>query len=129
MVRRRLRAHVQKRVLRASCAYPRPIAAPDEREFAVADALGEAFREARGGFLAIGRDEFGERGEQAGLRQAVAVDTLDSGFGPGLVQIAERSPLLLMVRNVIRSLHRVRRHVHATLMATSPAAIPTRRQR
>ena len=69
-----------------------------QREFAVADALGEAFRETRGGFLAIGGHEFGKGGEQAGLRQAVAVDAVEARLRPGFVQIAERSALLLMVR-------------------------------
>ena len=69
-----------------------------QREFAVADALGETFGKAGGGFLAIGGHEFGEGGEQAGLRQTVAVDAVEARLRPGLVQIAERSPLLLMVR-------------------------------
>ena len=70
-----------------------------EREFAVADAPGETFGEMRGGFLAIGRDEFREGGKQAGLRQAIAIDPLDAGLVPGLVQIAERSLLLFVFRS------------------------------
>ena len=70
---------------------------PIEREFAVADARAETFGERGGGVLAIGGDEFGERGEQAGLRQAIAVDAVEARFRPGLLQIAERHALLLVV--------------------------------
>ncbi|SRR5579885_1917830 len=68
-----------------------------QREFAVADARGKALGEGRRGVLAVGGDEFGERGEQTGLRQAIAVDAVEPGFGPGFLQIAERDPLLLVV--------------------------------
>ena len=81
----------------------------------------------RGGFLAIGRYQFGKGGEQTGLRQAVAVDALDARFGPRLVQIAERSAFLLVVRNVTGSFGRLRCHAQCQFAATSPAAIPTRR--
>src|SRR5919199_2410945 len=71
-----------------------------ERELAVADAAGKAFGIAGGGILAIGRDELGERGEQAGLRQAIAVDAIEASFGPGLGQIAESRPLFFrMIRS------------------------------
>ena len=55
-----------------------------EREFAVADARAEAFGESGGGFLAIGGDEFGQGGEQAGLRQAIAVDAVEARLRPRL---------------------------------------------
>ena len=60
-----------------------------EREFAVADARAQAIGEGCRGFLAIGGDEFGERGEQAGLRQAVAVDAVEARFRPGFVEVAQ----------------------------------------
>ena len=58
---------------------------------------GEAFDEFRHGILAIGADEFGECGEQAGLRQAIAIDAVVPRFGPGLVEIAQRGLLLLVI--------------------------------
>src|ERR1700688_1504147 len=69
-----------------------------EREFAVADALAESFGESGGGFLAIGRDEFGEGGEQASLRQAVTVDAFEAGFGPSFLQVTQGHAFLLVVR-------------------------------
>ena len=61
---------------------------PVEREFAVADARTEPFGESGGDFLTVGGDEFGQGGEQAGLRQAIAVDAVEAGFGPSLMQVA-----------------------------------------
>ena len=86
-----------------------------EREFAIADAHRKAFRKARCRFFAIGGDEFGELGKQSGLRQTVAVDTIDAGFDPGLVQIAEGSSFLLVVRSVFRRLNCLRFHVQVDL--------------
>ena len=57
----------------------------------------DAFGEFRDRILAIGADQFGERREQAGLRQAVAIDAVMARFRPGLVEIAERGLLLLVV--------------------------------
>ena len=74
-----------------------PTASPRDREFAVADAGREAFDEFRHGVFAIGADQFGERGEQAGLRQAIAIDAIVPRFRPGLVEIAERGLFLLVI--------------------------------
>src|SRR5579864_1916683 len=68
-----------------------------QRELAVAHASREALGEFRDRVLAIGADQLGEGRKQARLRQAIAVDAFMARFGPGLVQIAERSLLLLMV--------------------------------
>ena len=57
----------------------------------------KAFDEFRHRVLAIGSDQFGERREQAGLRQAVAVDAVVPRFRPGLVEIAERGLFLLVI--------------------------------
>src|SRR5512139_640960 len=67
------------------------------REFAVADARAETFCESGGGFFSISRYQFGECREQTGLRQAVAVDAVKARFGPCLVQVSERHPLLFVV--------------------------------
>ena len=61
-----------------------------EREFAVADARGQAFGEFGGRFLAIGAYEFDQGREQAGLRHAIAIDAVEARFRPGFVDIAER---------------------------------------
>src|SRR5262249_53608245 len=83
-----------------------------EGEFAVADAHGKALGETRRRLLAIGRDEFGKSGEQASLCQTVPVDAVDARFGPGRVEVAERSPFLLMVRSLPRNLDRLRWYAH-----------------
>src|SRR5438874_5137748 len=68
-----------------------------QREFAVADAPREAFGKLRGGLLPVGGHELGEGGEQASLRQTVAVHSFEPGLGPGVAQVAERRPLELVV--------------------------------
>src|ERR1700760_1344972 len=68
-----------------------------EREFAVAHARRNPLDEFRDRVLAIGTDQFGECREQARLREAVAVDAVMARFRPGLVEIAERGLLLLVV--------------------------------
>ena len=70
----------------------------DHREFAAADAASETFDELRHGVLAIGADQFGECGEQAGLRQAIAVDTVVTRFRPCLVEVIQRGTLLILIR-------------------------------
>jgi len=68
-----------------------------DRELAIADADGKAFREFRHGVFAIGSDQLGECREQACLRQAVAVDAIVPRLRPGLVEVAERRPLLFVI--------------------------------
>src|SRR5262249_13748152 len=84
-----------------------------EGEFAVADAPGKTLGETRRRLLAVGRDEFGKGGEQARLRQAVPIDTVEARFGPGCVEVAERSPFLLMVRSLSRNLVHLACHAEA----------------
>ena len=67
------------------------------RKFAAADAAGEAFDELRHRIFAIGADEFSERGEQARLRQAIAIDAIVTRFSPCLIQIVQRRPLLILI--------------------------------
>src|SRR5215472_12559505 len=68
-----------------------------QRELAVAHASRESFGEFRDRVLAIGADQLGEGRKQARLGEAIAVDALMARFGPGFVEIAERSLLLLVV--------------------------------
>ena len=79
-----------------------------QRKLAVADAGRKAFDEFRHRVFAIGRDQFGERREQARLRQAVAVDAVVARFRPGLVEVAERGLLLFVVGQRI-AVKRIRR--------------------
>src|SRR5271169_780221 len=67
------------------------------RELPVADARSEAFDEFRHRVFAIGSNQFGESRKQARLRQAIAVNAVVPRFRPGLVEIAQRGLLLLMV--------------------------------
>ncbi len=62
--------------------------------------------ELRHRLFAIGADQFGQRGEQARLREAVAVDAVMARLGPGLVQIGERGLLLLVVGQGSRAIGR-----------------------
>src|SRR6185312_15463160 len=47
--------------------------------------------------LAIGRDQLGQRREQARLREAVAIDAIVARFRPRLTQIAQGGLLLVEV--------------------------------
>src|SRR4051812_26037373 len=68
-----------------------------QRELAVADAAGEAFDEFRHRVLAVGADQLGKGGEQARLRETIAIDAVMPGFRPGFVEIAERGLLLFVI--------------------------------
>src|SRR5262245_19028026 len=81
-----------------------------EGKFAVADAPGKSLGETRRCLLAVGRDEFGKGGKQARLRQAIPIYAVDARVGPGRVEVAERSPFLLMVRSLSRNLDHLRCH-------------------
>src|ERR1700733_9772459 len=67
------------------------------RKFAVADAYGKTFDEFRHRVFAVGSDQFSEGREQAGLRQAIAIDAIVPRFRPGLVEITEGSLFLLVI--------------------------------
>src|ERR1700731_3940886 len=67
------------------------------RKLTVADADGKAFHEFCHRVFAVGSDKFGERCEQAGLRQAIAIDAIVPRLRPSLVEIAERGLLLLVI--------------------------------
>ena len=86
-----------------------------EREFAVANARGEAFGEGGRGVFAIGRDKLGEGGEQAGLRQAIAVNAVEARFRPSLLQIAQGHALLLVVGHRLARVYGSLRYRHFVL--------------
>src|SRR5258706_7539404 len=87
------------------------------RKLAIADADGKAFRIGRHRVFPIGPDQFGEGCEQAGLRQAVAIDAIMPRLRPGLVEIAERSLLLLMIGQRIAGGWKRRWMAHETRQA------------
>src|SRR5205085_272785 len=82
----------------ASLAEPgRLLAGAADRELAVADARRKSFGEFRGRLFAIGRNQLAQRGEQTRLREAIAVDAVETRFGQRFVQVAQRHLLLLEV--------------------------------
>src|SRR3984893_9895116 len=92
---------------RAGCKPAALLSCQDQGKLTLANAQGEPLGETGGGFFPIGRDEFGKGSKQACLRKAIAVDALDPGLLPCLVQVRERSPLLLMVKSLpLRLAHR-----------------------
>ncbi len=68
-----------------------------EREFAIADTRAQAFGKFGRGFFTVSCHELGQCGEQARLRQAIAVDAIEARFRPGFLQIAQRNNFLLAV--------------------------------
>jgi Dihydroorotase and related cyclic amidohydrolases len=70
-----------------------------DREFTVANAVAETVGEFGGRFFTICGDEFGKSCEQAGLRQAIAVNSVVTRLGPGLLQVAECHALLVAIGN------------------------------
>ena len=68
-----------------------------ERKFSIAHARRKTFDEFRHCILAVGTHQFGQRREQAGLRQAVAIDAVVPRLRPGLVEIAQRRLLLFVI--------------------------------
>src|SRR6185437_3406552 len=87
-------------------------------EFAVADAGAEPVGEGGRRFLAVSGHEFRHRREQASLRQAVAIDTVDARLGPGLVQIGQGDPLLFMVRQRLARVHGTSGGGHPVLLSS-----------
>jgi hypothetical protein len=85
-----------------------------DRELAVAHARGEALGELGHGVLAVGGHQFGQSREHAGLRQAIAVDAVVAGFGPGFVEVAQRRLLLLVIRQGFAGDGIGRRQAHCT---------------
>src|SRR5258708_18026033 len=69
-----------------------------DREFPIGDPLGQAFGIAGRGILTIGRNQLAERGEQADLRHAIAVDPRQASLDPGLLEEIECGLLLLVIR-------------------------------
>ena len=70
-----------------------------DRELAIAEADGKAFREFRHGVFAIGSDPLGECREQACLREAVAVDAIVPRLARSLVADSRAQPLLFVIRS------------------------------
>jgi hypothetical protein len=88
---------IECRTFASATRKPRLLPELDHREFAAADAAGETLDELRHRIFAVGADEFRERGEQARLRQAIAIDAIVTRFRPGLVEIIEGGALLILI--------------------------------
>ena len=67
------------------------------RELAIADAKGKTLDEFGYRVFAVGSDQLGEGREQAGLRQAIAIDAIVSCFRPGFAEVAEGGLLLFLI--------------------------------
>src|ERR1700732_2772591 len=92
---------------RAGCKPVALLSCQERGKLTLANAQGEPLGETGGGFFPIGGDEFGKGSKQAWLRKAIAVDALDPGLLPCLMQARESSPLLLMVKSLpLRLAHR-----------------------
>lgn len=76
----------------------RLLAGKFDGEFAITDPAGKALRIFGRGLFAISGNEFSKGGEQAALRHAVAIDPVETRFGPGLLQISKRNLFLLEIR-------------------------------
>jgi two-component system chemotaxis response regulator CheY len=132
---RRYRGRVV-RLLRIAGAQPqagvtvggRLLARQLHREFAIADPWSEVLGIARRRFFAVGGNELHEREEERGLRQAIAVDAVVVRFRPGLLQIAERQPLLLVIRYGLASRDNLRRHFLAIILSPRRGNGPVREQ-
>ena len=88
------------------------------RKLAIAHTQGEAFDEFRDRIFAVGADQFGEGCEQAGLRQAIAIDAIVPCFRPGFVEIAQRRLLLFVVGQWIAGGGKGRWMAHETQQAS-----------
>ena len=73
------------------------LSGPRNRELAIADARRNCFDELRHRVLTIGPHQLRERGKQARLRKAVAIDPVMARFSSGLVEVTERGSFLLVV--------------------------------
>jgi len=84
-----------------------------EREFTIADACAQSIGEGCGGFFAIGGHELSERGEQARLRKAVAVNAIVARFRPGFVQVAQCHHFLFAIGNRLARVNRILGNRHS----------------
>ena len=96
-------------------------------EFAVVNAGDKPFGITRGRVFSVGGDQFGERQEQRGLRQAVPIDTVVLGVHPRLLQITERKPFLLVIGDGLMGRRKFGRYSHVLLIAAARGA-PDRRK-
>lgn len=70
-----------------------------KRKFAVTDSIAQTVGKPGCSIFTICGDELGERCEQAGLRQTIAVDAVKASFRPGFPEVAKCHALLLAIRN------------------------------
>jgi hypothetical protein len=73
-----------------------------KRELAVADTRRQSLGELRGGVLAIGFHELSKCCKQAGLGEAVAINSIKPGLGPGFSDISDCRTFMLAVPSRVR---------------------------
>ena len=77
-----------------------------KRKFALADPAAQTIGEGGCRFFAIGGDKFSERGEQTGLRQAIAVNAVEARLGPGFPEVTKCQALLFAIGNQLACVNR-----------------------
>src|SRR5690348_4743674 len=73
-----------------------------KRELAVANARCKTLGKLRGGIFAISFHELGKCGKQAGLGEAIAINAIELGLGPGFSDIPDCCALMLAVPPRVR---------------------------
>src|SRR5262245_51063605 len=73
-----------------------------KRELAAADTRCQPLGEPRGGVLAIGFHQLSKCRKQAGLGEAIAVNSIKAGLSPGLSDISDCRTLMLTVPPRVR---------------------------
>jgi len=67
-----------------------------------------------------------QRQEKRGLRQAIAIDAFVGRFRPRVLKIAERQPLLLVLRHRFARRNILRRRCHRYHAIAAARGVPTR---
>ena len=93
-----------------------------DRELAVANASAQAFREGGRGVLAVGRDQLGERREQARLGQTIVLDAVEARLGPCFAQIRECDLFLFVLRHRLLGRNRMHQAFHWRVHPAGAAA-------
>jgi len=84
-----------------------------ERKFASTDPAAQTVGKGGCRFFTIGGDKFSERGEQTGLRQAIAVNAVEARLGPGFPELTKRHELLFAIGNQLACVNRTFSSCHS----------------
>jgi len=77
-----------------------------ERKFTLTDPAAQTVGEGGCRVFTIGGDKFSERGEQTGLRQAIAVNAVEPRLGPGFPEVTKCQALLFAIGNQLACVNR-----------------------